>query len=121
MTREQMNRTTNINRLYGLEKIMVPEDFMNQIPLWVVASLGKEVAITADFVGPCETYAAGCRGVLMSIDVYQTSERTGKPFAIVALDPNDFGYLENFEFDQIQPVARKVKFSLDIQNGVIAF
>lgn len=110
-----------INRLYRLEKNMQPEDFMSQVPLWVVVSLGKEVIITKDFVGPCETYPKGCRGILTAIEVYASADRIGKPYATVALDPNDYSYLENFDFQDIEPVVRKIKYSLNIERGVIAF
>jgi hypothetical protein len=96
-----------------------PEDFMSQIPLWVVVTLGKEVILKRDLVGPCETYTKGCRGILTAIDT--DSDNGFAPYAIVALDPNDLGYLENFEFDDIEPVADRIKYSLDVQRGVIAF
>lgn len=98
----------------------VPEDFMSQIPLWVVVSLGKEVMLRGEFVGPCETYAKGCRGTLQSVEVYQANYG-GAPYAVVALDPLDPSYLENFRFDEIEPVANRIKYSFNPQEGVIAF
>lgn len=96
------------------------EDDMTQIPLWVVASLGKEVVLEADFVGPCETYLRGCRGILAGIEICRQNFH-GAPYAVVALDPNDDTYLENFRFNEIRPVPNKVKFSLNIEEGIIAF
>lgn len=95
------------------------EDHMTQIPLWVVASLGKQVVLETEYVGPCETYLPGCRGLLSGIAVDENNGR--KPYAIVALDPNDESYLENFRFDQIRPITDKIKFSLNIERGLIAF
>lgn len=90
---------------------------MKKIPLWVVASLGQEVVLLVEYVGPCETYLPGCRGTLTSIQVADD----GSFYTTVALDPNDPGYWENFTFDQIRPVPVKVGFSLDIEQGYIAF
>lgn len=95
------------------------EDHMTQIPLWVVASLGKQVALSTEFTGPCETYTKGCRGTLSAIMV--DTNYGGMPYALVALDPNDETYLENFRFNEIQPLTSKIKFSLNIERGVIAF
>lgn len=93
---------------------------MTQIPLWVVVSLGKEVMLKGEFVGPCETYAKGCRGTLHSIEVYHANYG-GAPYVVVALDPADPSYLENFRFDEIEPVADRIKYSFNPQEGVIAF
>jgi len=92
------------------------EHLMSQMPIWIVATLGKEVALTREFVGSCETYTRGCRGILTAIE-----SGGGVPYAVVALDPQDPGYLENFPFDHIRPVVDRVKFSMDIERGVIAF
>jgi hypothetical protein len=97
------------------------EDFMAQMPIWIVATLGKEVALTREFVGACETYAVGCRGTLVAIHTFVTEQGQIRPYALVALDPNDDTYWENFSFADIRPVVDSVKFSIDIQRGVIAF
>jgi len=97
----------------------MPEDFMSQIPIWVVACLGKEIMLEREFVGACETYEKGCRGRLTAIDT--DPENGYAPYAIVALDPNDEGYFENFEFFDIRPVTDTVKFSVNIEKGIIAF
>jgi hypothetical protein len=90
----------------------------NSIPIWIVASLGKEVVLRRDFVGTCETYRAGCRGRLVSIqapiDGWQSLHVT------VALDPNDISYEENFAFEDIKPVAGEIG-SFDMQNGLLHF
>jgi hypothetical protein len=92
---------------------------MTQIPLWVVASLGKQIALSTEFVGSCETYTKGCRGTLSAIMV--DSNYNGMPYAVVALDPEDETYLENFRFDEIEPLTSKIKFSLNIERGIMAF
>jgi len=99
---------------------MQPEDFMSKIPLWVVACLGKEVMLKGEFVGPCETYARGARGVLCGIETYPWNFG-GKPYALISLDREDPGYVENFPFEDIEPVADRIKYSFDPQQGVIAF
>lgn len=96
------------------------EDFMSQMPIWIVASIGKEIALTRDFVGPCETYSVGCRGILRAIECYPWNNE-GKAYALVSLDANDPEYVENLTFDHIRPVVNKVKFSLNIEKGLIAF
>lgn len=93
---------------------------MTQIPLWIVASLGKQVALTTDFIGPCETYRAGCRGKLLAVMVDEMNY-DGEPYALVGLDANDLSYMENFRFDDLMPITNRVKFSLNIEQGIIAF
>lgn len=88
-----------------------------EIPLWVVASLGKRVALVKDFVGPCETYEAGCEGVLTTIQ----ADDGGSFHVTVALDPNDPTYWENFTFDQVRPPHAQITFQLDIERGAIVF
>lgn len=93
------------------------QDFRSQIPLWIVASMGKSVAIKREFVGACETYEAGCRGTLTSIQWRED----GSFLATVALDPNDPDYWENFAFDDLRPVAPEVTFDIDVERGLIVF
>jgi len=90
---------------------------MKKIPLWVVASMGKNVALVRDFVGPCETYLTNCQGRLTSIQV----DDEGGFFVTVALDEKDPTYWENFAFDDIRPVPMQVSFTLDIEEGFIGF
>jgi hypothetical protein len=96
------------------------EQEMTQIPLWVVASIGKQIALTTEFQGPVHRYAAGSRGKLLAIMVDEDNYQ-GKPYAIVALDPNDESDMENFPFKHIRPLVDRVKFSLNIERGIIAF
>lgn len=96
------------------------EDSMTQVPIWIVATLGKEVALTREFVGACETYTRGCRGTLTGVEV-SPGTFDGAPYAVVALDPADPGYLENFRFSDIRPAVDTVKFSFNLEMGVIAF
>lgn len=95
------------------------EDQMTQIPLWAVASLGKKVALTTPYVGACQTYPVGHTALLQGILVNENYD--GLPYAILSPDEQDPGYLENFRFDEIRPITNKVKFSLNIEQGIIAF
>ena len=87
-----------------------------EVPFWVVASLGRSVALQVEFVGPCETYTAGCEGILVSI---QWSPDAGL-LAVVALDPQDDSYWENLPFSAIRP-AGKLAYALDINTGASGF
>jgi hypothetical protein len=93
------------------------QDFQSEIPLWIVASMGKSVAIKRQFEGACETYEAGCEGRLTSIQWRED----GSFLATVALDPHDPDYWENFAFEDLRPVTAEVQFSLDIDHGFIVF
>jgi hypothetical protein len=88
---------------------------MNQVPLWIVASLGKSVQLVDLFKTSLKVYPAGSVGVLTSI------QSGGGLYVTVALDEEDETYLENFSFDQVQPIHDQVKFQLDLENGAIAF
>lgn len=90
---------------------------MKKIPLWVVASMGKQVVLVRDFVGACQTYPAGSKGTLTSIQ----DDDNGNCYATVGLDATDPDYWENFEFADIRPGSTQVKFTLDIEEGYIAF
>jgi hypothetical protein len=96
------------------------EQEMTQIPLWVVASIGKQIALNSDFQGPVHKYKTGSRGKLLAIMVDEANYK-GEPYAIVALDPNDESDMENFRFRDIRPLTNRVKFSLNIEKGIIAF
>lgn len=96
------------------------ENFMSQVPIWVVATLGKEVALTRDFSGPCQTYPVGFRGILRGIECYPWNNG-GKAYVIVSLDPHDPEYVENLTVDQIRPIVDSVKFSFNLERGLIAF
>lgn len=71
-----------------------------EIPLWVVASLGKRVALVDGFEGPCEAYPPMHEGILAGI---QYDEVSNQCYTLVALDMNDLTYLENFDFSEIRP------------------
>lgn len=92
---------------------------MKVLPLWIAASLGKHVVLRNEFVGPCETYPAGAVGVLAGIMIDE--ENPGRLYTVVALDPTDDSYLENFGFDEIEPIDHKIKMSLNIEEGLMAF
>lgn len=93
---------------------------VTEIPLWIVASIGKQVVLATDFAGPCETYAKGCSGLLSAIMV-DSHNYDGVPYALVALDPQDDSYLENFRFDEIAPASGSTRFRLNMEEGLIAF
>lgn len=89
----------------------------NEIPLWLVASLGQRVALVNDFNDGIRTYPAGTHGTLMAI--------LGADMPTVTLDvcvnPDDPTDWERFMPWEIRPVANQVKFSIDIERGVIEF
>lgn len=87
-----------------------------EIPLWVVASLGEKVALRKDFVGPCETYLAGCEGVLTSV---QCDEAGSGIRVTVALDPQDPSYWETLPLGDIRQVLGQSRFTLDLVKGVL--
>lgn len=91
---------------------------MNSIPLWVVANLGKKVVLKNDFEGACETYLAGCEGLLVSIQAPIPGDQG--LHVTVALDPNDPGYQENFTVDQVKPAAG-ILGSFHMEQGLIYF
>lgn len=82
------------------------------IPLWVVASLGKRVELVNEFVGPCESYPAMHQGVL---DGIQYDEASDSCYALVALDVDDLSYLENFSFAEIRAANGLAPYA--IANG----
>lgn len=86
-----------------------------EIPLWVVASLGRQVELVSGFEGSCEVYPAMHRGVLMGI---QFDADLGRPCALVALDMDDLGYLEGFGFGDIRSVG-SASYSLDAGRGML--
>jgi hypothetical protein len=96
------------------------EEQMSQVPIWVVASLGKKVALLKDFSYAGKTYPAGSVGLLQAIMITDDSPDCD-PYAIVSIDPDDDTYMQNFEFSDIRPLTDKVKFSLNIKKGIIAF
>jgi hypothetical protein len=92
----------------------------SEIPLWVVACLGKSVVLTREFVGPCETYGVGREGRLVGI----LGDEEAGFHALVALDAHDPTYWENFTFSEIRAASGDVKFSLDLngpEGGSISF
>lgn len=92
---------------------------MTILPLWVAASLGKHVVLKRQFVGPCETYPAGAVGTLAGIMIDERNP--GRLYTVVALDPSDDSYLENFGFDDIEPINHKMQMSVNFEEGLIAF
>lgn len=89
----------------------------HEIPLWVVATLGKQVVLTVKYEGPCTAYPAGWEGILTSIQV----DDEGGFYVTVALDADDPSYLENFDFDQVRPATYKASFQIDAERGILIF
>ena len=88
-----------------------------EVPLWLVASLGKKVAIEKTFFDGVDIYPAGYEGVLMAIRGSDFPELS----VDVALNPEDPTDWERFSLWEIRPVADQISYSLDIERGVIAF
>ena len=72
---------------------------MNNVPQWIVASLGKMVVLAHDIEGPCEHYGKGHPCKLLSI---QHSDKG--LYVTVAPDPRDEGYEESIDLDDIAPI-----------------
>jgi hypothetical protein len=89
----------------------------DRIPLWLVASIGRYVSLVTEFAGPCETYSAGSHGLLCGITVQP--DCSDAYILLVALDPNDLSYLENFGVQDVRPVSDAVLYSLDLQAGYL--
>ena len=90
-----------------------------QIPLWVIASLGKPVELVSSFFGPSETYPPMHQGVLRGILYNEDSKGC---YVIVALDVNDPTYLENFGFSEIRPpLSKPVPFDITSDQNSVAF
>jgi L-rhamnose isomerase len=93
------------------------EEFNVEVPLWLVASLGKKVALVKDFFDGVHIYPAGYEGVLMAIrgaDMPSVS-------VDVCINPDDPTDWERFTPSELRPVVDEISYSLDIERGVIAF
>jgi hypothetical protein len=88
---------------------------MNTIPLWVVTCLGKQVALKVDHQADPRLpfYPAGHLVKLQSIEAGEDG-----PYACVQMDPEDWGNLENFSFDDIRPLAGTLG-CFDMEQGLI--
>lgn len=93
------------------------KDRASVIPLWLVACIGRRVALNCDFREYGALYPAGHVGRLTSI----MARPDGTLYATVAIDAADPDYWENFEFDQLRPATAEVQFDLDIEQGRILF
>lgn len=88
-----------------------------EVPLWLVASIGKKVVLQEEFSDGVRTYPAGSEGVLMSLrgDLLPRLE------VDVCLNPNDPTDWERFALEQIRPASQEVTFSLELERGVMIF
>lgn len=88
---------------------------MSSIPLWVVASLGKQVRLKVDHQldAALPFYPAGHLVRLQSIEAGPAG-----PYACVQINPEDEGDLENFIFEDIGPIAGTLG-SFDMERGLI--
>lgn len=87
------------------------------LPLWIAASLGKQVVTLKHLDEGYGVYPAGSRGTLAGLMV----AADGHVYALVTVDPKDPSALENYEFDEIAPVVSQVKMSLNIEEGLLAY
>lgn len=89
----------------------------NEVPLWLVASLGKKVAIVNDYDSGRVFYPAGSEGILMAIRGADMPSLS----VDVCLDRDDPDVWERFVPSEIRPPSQQITFELDIHRGVIAF
>ena len=93
------------------------EEFNAELPLWLVACLGKKVVTRIETFDGVRTYPVGSEGVLMAIrgaDMPSVS-------VDVCLDPDDPTNWERLMHYDVQPATAEVTFSLELERGVIAF
>lgn len=88
-----------------------------QVPLWIVASLGKKVALVEPFDDGLRTYPAGSLGVLVAI----RGDDMPRLSVDVCLNPDDPTDWERFTPSQLRPPSQQISFALDIEEGFIAF
>jgi hypothetical protein len=84
-----------------------------QVPLAIVACLGKSVTLRRKFQGAVRVYPAGHRGVLTSI---QCDDAQGLRLT-VALEDSDPSYWETVDMDDVQAESGQVSFTLDLEGG----
>lgn len=89
----------------------------SSIPLWIVASIGRSVALVSEYQDHGVLYPAGHNCRLTSV----MCREDGTLYVTVALAASDPQWWENFEFDQIRPAGHAVQFDLDIEHGYILF
>lgn len=88
-----------------------------EIPLWVVASLGRKVALVDDFDDGVRVYPAGTQGTLMTL----RGDSAPVLWVDVCLNPDDPTDWERLAVWQIRPPTEQISFELDIERGAIAF
>lgn len=86
-----------------------------ELPLAIMACLGKRVALRREFEGPTQVYPAGHLGVLTSV---QCDDAEGLRVT-VALEDDDPHYWETMSIDHIMAASGEVTFSLDIKRGLL--
>lgn len=95
----------------------MPPEMKNVLPLWIAASLGKQVVTLKNFDEGYGAFPAGSPGKLSGLMVADD----GHVYALVVIDPKDPSALENFEFDEIAPAVSRVAMSLNIEEGLLAY
>lgn len=94
------------------------EHMESEVPLWLVASLGRRVALERDFRdSEGRVYPAGYEGILMAIRGVDMPTVTVDVCLNMA-DPDDWERLMHWD---IRPPTKQISFALDIERGVVAF
>lgn len=93
------------------------DEWNAEVPMWLIACLGKRVALEREFFDGVRTYPAGSEGVLMAI----RGDAMPSVGVDVCLNPDDPTDWERFTPSELRPVALEVTFSLELERGVIAF
>lgn len=94
------------------------EQMKSEVPLWLVASLGRRVALERDYRDDDgRIYPAGYEGILMAVRGADLPAVT-VDVCLNMDDPDDWERLMHWD---IRPPAKQIIFELDIDRGVIAF
>lgn len=93
------------------------QESKSEVPLWLVASLGKKVVTRIETFDGVRTYPAGSVGVLMAIRGADMPSLS----VDVCLDPDDPSNWERLMHYDVKPAVAEVTFALEIERGMIVF
>jgi len=93
------------------------QESRSEVPLWLVACLGKKVVTRIETFDGVRTYPAGSEGILMAIRGADMPSLS----VDVCLDPDDPTNWERLMHYDVKPAAAEVSFDLDLERGVIVF
>lgn len=79
---------------------------MSGVPEWVVQYLGRVVMLRCDLETSRDVYQVGYPARLVSIQSGYGQGHPERPYATIALDPEDWSWEESVPFDAIEPVRR---------------